>query len=58
MVPRPPAFLKVRTNVYDRWWPWRVGTVVKRLKTRVRVMWSNGETWTYDIPHMQFLEKL
>jgi len=53
-----PALLKEKTKVYDRWWPWRAGTVVKRMKTRARILWSDGTTWTYDTPHMQFLEKL
>lgn len=49
--------LKCRTRVFDRWWPYRHGVVIKRLKTRLRVQWSDGEVWTYDQPHMQFLEK-
>lgn len=49
--------LKQRTVVLDRWWPYRRGVIVKRLKTRLRVQWSDGEIWTYDLPHMQFLER-
>jgi len=41
--------------VHDRWWPWRVGFVARVLKTRLHVTWSDGETWTYDRAHMQFL---
>jgi hypothetical protein len=44
--------------VYDRWWPYRVGYVIKKLKTRIRVEWSNGEIWTYDQAHLQFLNPL
>jgi len=42
--------------VVDRWWPYRVGTVVRRLKTRLHVRWSNGEIWSYDAAHARFLE--
>lgn len=49
--------LKRSTRVYDRWWPNRRGVVVKVLKTRVHVQWWDGEVWSYDKPHMQFLEK-
>jgi hypothetical protein len=49
--------LTPRTKVYDRWWPDRLGVIVKRLKTRLDVLWSDGDTWRYDQPHMQFLEK-
>ncbi len=42
-------------NVYDRWWPWRVGVVVKRTKTTTHVCWEDGEVWTYDREHRQFL---
>lgn len=49
---------QVDTNVYDRWWPWRIGTIVKVLKTRLHVQWADGETWVYDRPHEQFLRDL
>lgn len=42
--------------VIDRWWPHRVGTVIKRLKTRLHVRWSDGEIWRYDAAHTQFLQ--
>lgn len=42
--------------VVDRWWGHRVGSVVKRLKTRLHVRWSDGEIWCYDRAHTQFLE--
>ena len=41
--------------VVDRWWPHRVGTIVRRLKTRLHVQWSDGEIWRYDIAHAKFL---
>jgi hypothetical protein len=42
-------------RVVDRWWPDRVGTVVRRLKTRLHVQWSDGEIWRYDAAHARFL---
>lgn len=48
----------VGATVFDSWWPWRVGRVVRQMKTRVRVCWSNGEEWTYDQAHLQFLRCL
>jgi len=50
--------LKLRARVFDRWWPYRYGVVIKVLKTRLRVQWSDGEVWSYDRPHMQFLERM
>lgn len=44
------------THVFDRWWPYRLGKVVKALKTRTHVRWSDGEVWRYDKAHRQFLE--
>lgn len=44
--------------VVDRWWPHRVGSVIKRLKTRLHVRWSDGEIWCYDRAHTQFLRPL
>ena len=41
--------------VVDRWWPHRVGTIVRRLKTRLHVQWSDGEIWRYDTAHARFL---
>lgn len=43
--------------VHDSWWPLRSGHVRNVLKTRLRVEWSDGEVWTYDQSHMQFLRK-
>lgn len=42
-------------QVYDRWWPHRLGKVVKRTKTTTYVRWSDGEVWKYDRDHLQFL---
>jgi hypothetical protein len=41
--------------VVDRWWPHRVGTIIRRLKTRLHVQWSDGEVWRYDAAHARFL---
>ncbi len=41
--------------VYDSWWPLRLGSVVRCLKTRIRVQWSDGEVWSYDKAHQKFL---
>lgn len=46
------------TIVFDRWWPWRFGVVQKCTKTRLHVMWSDGDVWNYDRPHRRFLERL
>lgn len=50
--------MSVGDIVFDRWWWWRLGVVVKRTKTRLRVMWSDGEVWNYDRPHQRFLKRL
>lgn len=44
--------------VQDRWWPWRIGRVIKVMKTRIKVRWAHGEIETYDNAHLQFLERL
>jgi hypothetical protein len=44
--------------VVDRWWPHRPGVVVRRLKTRLHVQWSDGEIWRYDAAHARFLRPL
>jgi len=52
--------MKVGDKVYDRWWPWRVGKIIKILKTRVKIEFPNifGEKSivTYDKAHLKFLE--
>ncbi len=49
--------IKLYSQVYDRWWPWEIGTVVAILKTRIKVRFE-GEIRTYDNAHTQFLELL
>ncbi len=48
---------KVGDVVYDRWWPWNIGRVIKILKTRTEIEFSCGRTM-YDSAHTQFLEKV
>lgn len=38
-------------TVFDIWWPWRIGRVIKATKTRAHVRWSCGEVWIYDRAH-------
>ena len=46
----------VKSRVFDKWWPWRTGVVIKVCKTRLHVRWlDNGEIWKYDKAHMKFL---
>lgn len=47
---------RCKQKVYDRWWPYRPGKVIKVLKTRIHVRWFDGEVWSYDKAHQQFLE--
>jgi hypothetical protein len=42
--------------VFDRWWPARLGVVMRRLKTSAIVHWDDGEDWRYDRDHLKFLE--
>lgn len=46
---------KPGTQVYDRWWPWKVGRVVWVGKTRLHVQFGSERT-VYDAAHCQFLE--
>lgn len=41
--------------VFDTWWPWRRGTVLRVGKTQLRVRWDDGKEWSYDKAHLQFL---
>lgn len=43
--------------VHDRWWPWRLGRVLRVGKTCTRVRWSDGTEWSYDKAHRQFLKE-
>lgn len=47
---------KLLNRVYDRWWPWNIGRVVRTKPLRVK--WSDGTSWIYDRAHQQFLEKV
>lgn len=44
-------------RVYDSWWPWRLGTVVAILKTRLKLRWDDDRDYanTYDQPHSLYL---
>ena len=42
-------------QVYDFWWPWNTGIVMKVMKTRVKVRFGYDKDVTYDVPHLQFL---
>lgn len=44
--------------VFDRWWPYRLGVVVKRSKSSCWVRWTDGETWRYDRAHVKFLARV
>lgn len=44
--------------VYDVWWPWRLGRIMRRLKTCTYVRWSDGEIWRYDKAHLKYLRAL
>lgn len=48
---------KLGDKVCDRWWRWKVGRVVKVMKTVVKVQFSDGVK-TYDRAHWQFLERV
>lgn len=41
--------------VFDTWWPWRRGTILRIGETRLRVRWDDGQEWSYDKAHLQFL---
>jgi len=44
-------------KVYDRWWPSRIGRIIRRTRSTVMVRWDDGKTTVYDKAHQQFLEK-
>jgi hypothetical protein len=50
--------VKQGQHVIDAWWHTRAGRIVQVLKTRLRVRWSDGQVWTYDKPHQQFLRRV
>ncbi len=47
--------MRPRQRVYDRWWPWVAGYVVRVMKTRAVVRFD-GRDRVYDAAHVQFLE--
>ncbi len=47
---------RVGIQVYDRYWPWEIGTVTAVLKTRIKIRFFDG-TRTYDKQHYRFLER-
>jgi hypothetical protein len=49
---------KVGTEVYDRWWPWKKGWIVKQLNTRIYIWFNRYTTERYDKAHCQFLERV
>lgn len=44
-------------RVYDRWWPWRLGTILSETAHTTRVKWDDGVVWVYDRAHRKFLEE-
>jgi hypothetical protein len=51
--------LRINDRVVDRWWPWRMGRIVKRTKTTAHVRWSDDMTTErYDRSHLQFLRPI
>jgi hypothetical protein len=57
-MPKKPVTFRRGNSVYDSWWPHRIGRVLKVLKTRLHVQWSDGQVVTYDKPHQRFLRKV
>lgn len=53
---------KVGMRVYDRWWFWEIGRVVRVGKTRLRVQFPDRPVQfpsglvSYDAAHSRFLE--
>lgn len=42
-------------RVYDRWWCWEVGRIVRKGKTRLRIQFPK-KLVSYDAAHSRFLE--
>lgn len=51
--------MRIGAQVYDTWWPDRIGKIVKMTPGRrwTKVQWSDGEAWNYDRSHTQFLRE-
>jgi hypothetical protein len=46
--------MRIGAMVYDTWWHWRLGKIVKLTKNRwTRVRWSDGVIWNYDKSHAE-----
>lgn len=50
------ASIRVGAKVYDRWWPWQCGVIIKKMRTKVRIRRNDSQIITYDRAHCQFLE--
>lgn len=60
--------LKIKDHVFDRWFPWRIGKIVKKTKRTLTIWFFSAEdSWkktnnngkvVYDKLHSQFLEKI
>lgn len=49
---------RVGDKVCDKWWWWRVGSIIEIKKTVLRVRFPSNTITTYDVDHLQFLEKI
>lgn len=47
--------MKVGQIVFDSWWPYRLGKVLRVGVRTMRVRWMDGGEWSYDKDHQQFL---
>lgn len=48
--------LRVKQQIYDSWWPWKLGVITWVGKTRIKIRWGDGSESTYDRPHFKFLK--
>lgn len=48
--------MKLNDPVYDYWWPWRIGIIIKKTRYRLHIKWCDGEIWAYDSAHVKFLK--
>lgn len=69
MKKQPNKVFRVGDRVFDRWWSWRIGMVIRVGESSVRVLWNEkrhpfgpihnqSDVWYYDRDHLQFLEKV
>jgi hypothetical protein len=47
-----------KQRVFDCWWPWRTGRIIKHTSIYVIVQWSDKEIWRYDKSHLKFLKRV